>query len=222
MTMRSNLRFFAALGALAVALPAAHAQPEAQPSPSAAAAESPPKAPGGQRLTALTAKLTVKVVHPAEVRKGLIEAARPMGGFPTLVEDQRLVLHVPHARLDAMVDAVAGSGLVISKTLERADLTGEVAQLEALLRSKQAIFARLRRLVDDADATATLRIEKSMSELVVEMERLGGRLRVERARAAHAVVDVSFRFRQRQRVVYVRSPFPWLNTVDLERFDDRF
>lgn len=210
--------------ALALCAASAGAQPAPAPAPAAVAAEpaAPPAPAPVKRATALVAKVTLKVVHPDEVRRGLMAAAEPLGGFPVLVEDRRLILHVPPSKLPAMVDAVTAAGLVMEKTLERADLTGEIAQLEALLRSKQSIFARLRRLVDDADTQATLRIERSMSELVAEMEGIAGRLRVERARARYAVVDVSFEFRERQRIVYVRSPFEWLNTVDLGQFDARF
>lgn len=218
-TMKTLL--IACLLALGGALTPAAAQPAdgaPTPAPTAAPAPTPPPV----RATASTARITLKVVHPDEVRRALLAAAEPLGGFPVLVEDRRLVLKLPPDALPAMVDATTGAGLVMEKTLERADLTGEIAELEALLRSKETIFGKLRTLVDDADAQATLRIEKTMSELVAEMERISGRLRVERARSRHAVVDISFEFRQRQRIVYVRSPFDWLNTVDLGQFDARF
>lgn len=197
----------------------------AQPAPAvdeAPAVEAPAVEAPSTRATARTASVTLKVVHPDDVRKRLVAAAAPLGGFPTLVESQRLVLKVPPEQLDRLLDVVTGEGLLISKELARADLTGEIAQLEALLRSKRQIFDRLRALVDAADTSATLRIEQTMSGLVAEMEALAGRLRVERARVQHAVIDVSFQFRARQRIVYVRSPFEWLNSVDVRQFDGRF
>lgn len=214
-------RLFTIACLLAPTFAAAQA-PEAPDVPPAPAPVAPAEPPPVTRATASTARITLKVVHPDEVRRALQAAADPLGGFPVLVEDRRLVLKLPPDKLAPMVQAVTDAGLVMEKSLERADLTGEIAQLEALLRSKQAIFARLRTLVDDADTQATLRIEKTMSGLVQEMEGLAGKLRVERERARFAVVDVSFEFRQRQRIVYVRSPFEWLNTVDLGLFDARF
>ncbi len=192
------------------------------PAVEAPAVEAPAVEAPSTRATARTASVTLKVVHPDDVRRRLVEAAAPLGGFPTLVESQRLVLKVPPEQLDRLLDVVTGEGLLISKELARADLTGEIAQLEALLRSKRQIFDRLRALVDAADTSATLRIEQTMSGLVAEMETLAGRLRVERARVRHAVIDVSFQFRARQRIVYVRSPFEWLNSVDVRQFDGRF
>lgn len=230
MTPMTSMASMASMGIawalLAMPWPAL-AQPAALEAPAQAPAQAPAAAPAASsaapdRATALTARVTLKVVHPDDVRRRLVQAADPTGGFAVLVEPHRLTLKVPPAQLAPMLDRITAAGLVIEKTLERADLTGEIAQLEALLRSKREIFDRLRRLVDGADTTATLRIEQSMSALVAEMEAIAGRLRVERSRAQHAVIDISFEFRERERIVYVRSPFDWLNSVDLGQFDARF
>ncbi|MCA9538976.1 MAG: DUF4349 domain-containing protein [Myxococcales bacterium] len=192
------------------------------PAPPAATAAEPAAPETGARQTALTAHLVVKVVHPDEVRRALIDGLKPHGAFPTLVSDTQLVLKIPPEQLSMAINQVADSGVVISKTLERQDLTQAIAQLEAQLRSKRQIFDKLRALIDDSNVEATLQIEQNMANMVAEMEQLAGRLRVERERARYAVIDVAFQFRERQRVVYVRSPFKWLDSVDLERFDARF
>jgi hypothetical protein len=43
-------------------------------------------------------------------------------------------------------------------------------------------------------------------------------LEAERADVHHAVIRVHFQFHRAGRVKYVRSPFEWLNSVDLDRF----
>ncbi len=174
------------------------------------------------RQTALTARLVLKVVHPAEVRKEILGLATPLGGFPILVEDQQLVLKLPPEKLTELLEAVAKKGVALEKTLERKDLTESISQLQARIRSKVEIFRRLRKLVDDSNVAATLQIERQMNALVQEMEALRGKLRVELARAQHAQVTVAFQFRERQRLVYVRSPFEWINSVDLGRLDADF
>ncbi len=174
------------------------------------------------RQTALTAKLVLKVVHASEVRAAVLKEVDALGGFPTLVTDQQLTLKVPPKKLQEVLRLVAAKGVALEKALARHDLTGSIAQQEARLRSKVDIFRRLRKLVDDSDVGATLLIEKQMSALVIEMERLRGRLRVEHERARFAVVNVSFQFRQREKLVYVHSPFDWVNSVDLGRFHANF
>lgn len=174
------------------------------------------------RETAVTSRVVLKVVHPDEVRRAILDAVEPRGGFPVLVTDEQLVLKVPPPRLGEVLALLSEHGLLIEKTLAREDLTQRVAQLEAQLRSKREIFQRLRTLVDDSDVQATLEIERNMAGLVREMESIKGQLRVQRERARWARVEVAFNFRDRQKLVYVRSPFEWLNTVDLKRFHREF
>jgi hypothetical protein len=170
------------------------------------------------RQTALDAHLVLKVVHPDDVRREAVDAVKAMGGFPVLVSDAQLVVKVPPDKLGDALKQLGDRGVVLEKTLARNDLTQTIGQLEAQLRSKQEIFGRLRALIDSSGVAATLQIERDMSELVQEMESIKGQLRVQRERARWARIDVAFNFRQRDRLVYVASPFEWINTVDLQRF----
>lgn len=174
--------------------------------------------PGVPRSTNLTATLVVKVVHPEDVRKGAIERARKAGGWPVLVTDTELHLEVPQDALAATVDELAAAGIVLQKSLQRVDLTEQIAQLQARLKSKREILERLRTFFADSDTHSTLRIEQSMTQLVVEIEHLQGELNVAESSARMAHVQVSFQYHQKQRITYVRSPFEWLNTLDIDRF----
>lgn len=203
--------------AATAAVPATSA-PTPAPTSAAPAADTEPEG----RRTALVASLTVKVANPVETRNALEQRARELGGFPTFVADRELRLKVPPARLSTLLDAAAEHGLVIEKSLERADLTLEIAKLESQLKSKRAILAELRGFFDGSDVAATLQIEQSMTELVNELESVKGQLRVLHDRADWAVVRVSFEFKERQRINTVSSPFEWLNSVNLPRFLSEF
>ena len=164
----------------------------------------------------------MKVVHPDEVRQAAIAKAKELGGFHVLVSDAELQLKVPPENLAALVDLLAGSGVVVEKALQRRDRTEIIAQLEARLRSKHEIFDRLRKFLDDSNVSATLKVESSMTQLVRELEQLKGELEVERASTRHALLVARFEFHRQGRITYVRSPFDWLNTVDLDRFLSEF
>lgn len=197
-------------------LVAAAGSAAAQSTPAPTAAEAAP------RLTAVTARAVLKVVHPEQVRAELAAKARELGGFPILVADDALAIKVPPDRLGALLDAVAGRGFLLEKTLSREDITQTIADLEGQLRSKDEILERLRSLFDGSDLEATLGIEQRMTEIVSELEQVKGALRVARDRARFAVVEIAFNFQERDRVVYVASPFEWINTVDLDRFLSEF
>ncbi len=170
------------------------------------------------RDTSLVSTIVLKVIHPAEVTKSIIEAAESLGGFAIFITDERLTLKVPPDKLTGLLEAMRAQGIVVEKTLERQDLTARIAELEGQLKSKTEILRRLREFFRDSHVSAALSVEQSMSALVAELEKVKGELRVAREQARHAVVDISFRFQKRDRVIYVDSPFEWINTVDLDRF----
>jgi len=174
------------------------------------------------RQTALLSVMTLKVINPTEVRGELEKKAAELGGFPMLVTDELLTLKIPPEKLSEMLQFAADNGLVIEKTLERQDLTEQIAQLEGRLKSKLEILVRLRGFFDDSNVSATLRIEQTMTDLVAEIEEVKGQLRVARERARYAVIDIAFQFKKRDRIIYVHSPFDWLNSVKLDRFLEEF
>ena len=203
--------------AAALALLAAPAWAQA-PADFAPAAEVAAAAKVAPRATAISARMTLKVVHPEQVRAEIIKLVKDKHGFPTLVTDRMLHLKVPPADLDELLRLVAKKGVVLDKALTRQDRTEAIAQLEGRQRSKNAILQRLRGFLDDSNVAGTLTIERSMTQLVSEVEGVRGKLRVDRERARYAVVQISFDFHRQGRVTYVRSPFMWLNSVDLDRF----
>jgi hypothetical protein len=174
------------------------------------------------RQTALLAVMTLKVINPTEARVELEKKAAELGGFPLLITDELLTLKVPPDKLSEILQFATEQGLVIEKTLERQDLTEQIAQLEGRLKSKLEILKRLRGFFDDSNVSATLRIEQTMTDLVAEIEEVKGQLRVARERARFAVVDIAFQFKKRDRIIYVHSPFDWLNSVKLDRFLEDF
>jgi len=171
-----------------------------------------------KRQTALTARMTIKVVHPDKARAAILQETKAARGFPALISGARVRLKVPPEALNALLPKIAAHGLVLDKAMERVDLTQTISQLEAQLRSKTEILERLRGFLADSNVTATLAIEQQMNTLVGELERVKGELRVQRERSQWAVIDVSFNFEKRDRIIYVESPFGWLNTIDLRRF----
>lgn len=170
------------------------------------------------RQTAIVATLTLKVAHPDQVRKQAIDLAKQLGGFPTLVTDTQLDLKIPPQHVDALLTELGHAGLVLGRTLQRGDRTEIIADLQARLKTKREVFQRLRTFLDDSNVAATLKVERSMSALVSDLENLRGQLEMEEQSVRNAVVRVSFQYRREARIDEVRSPFDWLNTVDVERF----
>ena len=171
-----------------------------------------------QRKTALSVTLVLKVADPTRAREALLKAVRKAGGRPSLITDHSLHLRVPPQRLHMLLADLPNHGLVMDKQVTRRDLTEEIARLRGRLRSKSAILARLRGFLDDSSVSATLQVERTMTTLVHEIEQLKGGLRVALDQAALAHVRLSFRFRTPTQLRYVRSPFGWIDSVDIPHF----
>lgn len=170
------------------------------------------------RPTALNATVVLKVANPTRARKAILSVVRSMNGHPSLITDQRLHVRVPPKQLGAFLTAITKQGFVLDKKLSRQDLTESIARARGRLRSKSKILGQLRGFLDDSGVTATLQIERTMSRLVTEIEALKGALRVALDRSTMADVRIAFQFRNPTQLRYVRSPFAWIDSVDVQRF----
>jgi hypothetical protein len=180
------------------------------------------KKPADERLSIILAILTLKVIHPDEVRKAAVQKVEDLGGFPKRVTAQLLDVDVPHDQLEDYLNWLQGQGIVLSKGVQRADRTTELVELEASLRTKREMLQRLRVLFAEASTDATLQIERSMNALVDQIERQQGQLGQLQAATGMAHVQVAFQYRPKQELRHVRSPFAWLETVDIPSFLRRF
>ncbi len=181
-----------------------------------------PEPAAEKRLTALSSTVYLLVNNPGEKRKIIEEKIAALGGFVVFMSEQHLKLKLPPQKLSQALTLVTAEGEVVNRSLARNDMTAFIADLQARLRSRQAVYQKLRAFFDQADVEGTVQIEREMNALVLEIEGLKGKLRVAQDRTSWAVLAVNFRFRQRDRIQYRASPFEWLNTVSLGRLVREF
>ena len=219
---RRALRWFMASSLCIAGLASAVTPIKSKATPSVPATPRATQRPGAAgdtvRQTALSVTLVLKVADPKRAREALLKTVRAAGGRPSLITDHSLHLRVPPQQLHKLLANLPDYGLVIDKQLTRRDLTEEIARLRGRIRSKSTILARLRGFLDDSGVSATLQVERTMTTLVHEIEQLKGGLRVALDQAAMAHVRLSFRFRTPTQLRYVRSPFGWIDTVDIPHF----
>jgi hypothetical protein len=184
--------------------------------------EKAPAAPVDNRMTALTSSLVLKVINANDARADLKASLKPLGGYPAMVTDDAIVFRLPHARLQEALDIIASQGMMLEKSIEREDLTLQIHTLEGQLKTRHDVLARLRTFFDGADFRSTLEIETNMLQLVQEIEHYKGQLRWMTDRTRFATIRISFSFENRDRIVYTRSPFDWLNSVSLGTVTEDF
>jgi hypothetical protein len=168
----------------------------------AAAIPLPAPEPAHARAMIRTASVVVEVADPAIALTRSAELARELGGF---VQESRregasaatAVLRVPSSRLDEALDRLAALGRERERSSTTADVTEQVADLEASLTNDRALRDRLRALLARAKTVEeVLRVEGELTRLQTQIDRTEGRLK--RLRSEVELSTLSARFERRR------------------------
>ncbi|MEJ7732322.1 MAG: DUF4349 domain-containing protein [Polyangiaceae bacterium] len=173
-----------------------------------------------QPMLVYTATLTMAVF---EVKKSLgdVEAlARELGGFLSRRSDTQISIRVPVARFDDAIGRLEKMGDVVARNVTAEDVTEEFFDLDVRLKSSRAVRDRLEQLLQKAvKVEDSVLIERELTRVVGEIERIEGRMKFLRDRASYSTITVDFRARGSERVGNgpFNLPVPWLSELGLRR-----
>jgi hypothetical protein len=153
---------------------------------------------GVQRALVRTAQLTVEVDDPASAARQVRTIAAGAGGFVT--EEQSgdtgswLVLRVPVAALDRLIDEVGAFGQVAERSSQVIDATEELVDLDARVASQSASVARVRGLLAEAETIGdVVAIESELARREADLDSLTRRLEAMRDQVALSTLTVDLR-----------------------------
>ncbi|WP_214364626.1 DUF4349 domain-containing protein [Pseudonocardia sp. H11422] len=153
---------------------------------------------GVDRAIVRTARLGVEVPDTAGAARDVRLAAPASGGF--VAEEQAgdrtglLVLRVPAAGLDALVERVAGLGRVLERSSEAQDATEQLADLDGRVAGQQASVVRVRALLERAETVGeVVAVESELAQREAELESLQRRLAALRDQVALSTLSVDLR-----------------------------
>lgn len=129
-----------------------------------------------------------------------IALAEQHGGFvlsTTLHEDERatatVAIRVPSEEFEAALGGLKDVGKLLSETVQGRDVTEEFVDLKARLRNLEAQEAVLLRLYDRAQTVVdTIRIQREVQDVQLEIERHRGRLRFLEDRTSLSTIGIRF------------------------------
>ncbi|NBE51677.1 DUF4349 domain-containing protein [Streptomyces boluensis] len=129
-----------------------------------------------------TASLTVVVKDVPDAVAAARAAAEGAGG---LVGDEttdresgghersRLVLRVPQAEYEKVLDALAGAGKLVERSASAENVTEQVVDVESRVKSQRASVARIRELLDEAtELSDVVTLEGELSTRQADLESL--------------------------------------------------
>ena len=202
-------------GSASVASPMVAPAPEvgvAEPAPSGAAGTSgddarsaagPAPAPGALpdpigRDVVRTAQLTLQVPDPTAGARGVRTAVATAGGV--VAEEQVdgtgawLVVRVPAAGLDRLIDDLAATGVVLGRSGRAEDATEQVVDLDSRVATQQASVTRVRALLAQATSIGdVVAVESELARREADLDSLQRRLATLKDRVALSTLTVELR-----------------------------
>lgn len=173
-----------------------------------------------QPMLIYTAGITMMV---AEIKAALARVeglTREIGGYLARRDDVSITIRVPVARFDEAVRRIEELGQVIHRNVSVEDVTEEFTDLEVRLRNLRAIRARLEGLLAKAKTVEeSVLIERELGRVAGEIDRIEGRMKLLRDRAAFSTITVSLKERPRESIGQgtPRLPVSWLDQLGLGR-----
>ncbi len=168
-------------GTFAPLAESAKAASRAEPAPPPGSPAGTPAAAEGRKLAwSADMRLEVRDVGAAE-REALAAVAAAGGYAQSRSSDEYsvyMVLRLPSAALEPLMDGLAGSGKLLSRSVSAEDVTDAYFDLEGRLRNKRILEERYRAYLREAVTVSDmLDVEARLSETTNEIEWLEGSFR---------------------------------------------
>lgn len=171
-------------------------------------------------LLIYTAQIGMAVFQVNESLDKVEAIARELGGFLAKRDERSITIRVPVARFDEAVKRLDAVGDVLQRNVAVEDVTAEYVDLEIRLKNARAVRDRLEKLLEKAaNVEESVLLEKELGRVAGEIERIEGRLKFLRDRAAFSTITVTFQPRPRESIdpTGPRLPVDWLNNLGLSR-----
>jgi hypothetical protein len=158
------------------------------------------------RALVRTGRIELEVTDFERTERNLTRLVESRDGFVSDTQQQQrrvgertyligeMTLRVPNERFAETFADVQEEGEVIQSSTSTEDVTEQLVDIEARLNNLRAQRDRLRGLYEDAnDTDAVLQVERRLSEVQTEIERLEARKQALERRVAYSTITVEIR-----------------------------
>jgi hypothetical protein len=148
-------------------------------------------------------ELDLETGDPLEGQRKLVSIAESSGGFVVTSESRQIdekrvtvtaTVRIPAAQFDSVVEAIRATGdRVMREKITGQDVTEEYVDLQARIRTKQAVEAQYLEIMKQAKTVPdVLAVQKQLGDIRSEIEQLEGRLRFLESQTSLSTIKVSF------------------------------
>ena len=169
-------------------------------------------------LLIYTAQLHLGVYEVEATQEAVIGIINEVDGFIAQRTDTMIVVRVPAARFQQVLDRIEGAGDVLHRQIEAVDVGEEFRDLEIRIRNAEAMRDRLEQLLRQANnVEEALAVERELQRLTESIEQMKGRIRWLADRISFSTITIHFQARTTETLNTdpFRLPFQWLDTLGL-------
>ncbi|MCC6647857.1 MAG: DUF4349 domain-containing protein [Polyangiaceae bacterium] len=169
-----------------------------------------------------TGNLELAVLDTAAALADAEKLAAEHGGYLARRDDRSITLRVPVARFGDAVARAAALGDVVRRDVSAADVTEEFADLEVRIKNARAVRDRLEQLLAKSTTIQdSINLERELARVTSDLERLQGRVKLLRDRAAFSTLTLRFSPKKTDAPPAApgrpRLPLPWVESLGLGR-----
>ncbi len=173
-----------------------------------------------KRLIVYTAEVTLEVLDIDEARGAVLRLAKEAGGYLTRETNTTITVRVPADKFHQTLEKVCKLGQVVERNISAQDVTEECLDIQLRLEALRKHLKRLEEVLQRTqNADEISRIMAQIKEVVVEIERLEGRLRVLKNQVAYSTLTVYLRRPVSRETAPAATPLPfeWVNLLSISR-----
>lgn len=130
--------------------------------------------------------------------EGLTRLVQGMNGYVQSESSQGMTAMVPTERLDEALAEIAKLGKITHRNISVVDATANHVDLQIRIENLKKMRVRLTELVNQSTSVAeVLEVERELSRVTSELERLEGQMRLLDRQTAYATIHISLKERVR-------------------------
>ncbi|GIX41449.1 MAG: hypothetical protein KatS3mg129_1182 [Leptospiraceae bacterium] len=166
--------------------------------------------------------VSLRVGAPEVVRKELLNFAEEKNGYLKRFTNDRIIIVFPNKiTKDQILNYLKNKGIIITQNFSTLDYSDKILTLNTTIKVKEQYLNQLNQLIQEANLTQTLEMEKEISKVITELEELKGDYQYYLELASTIEVEIQFlSFEQRN---LPSTPYPgWISKLGIYNFLERF
>jgi Domain of unknown function (DUF4349) len=174
-----------------------------------------------KRMIIYYGSLSIGVFNPEKSAARVMILTSKYGGYLKSRNNNSLVLRIPAGKFFDFLQEVEGYGSVRNRSIHSQDITAKFVDLTMRLNNLIATRDRLTAILAKSKKVKdTLAVERELSRVTGEIERIKGSLRMLGNLVSFATVTVNFRMRHGEKKgsftkIKIQSPIQWVRYFDI-------